>query len=44
MNHWSDYATFGAILVTSTLAMLRLLHAIAGARREARWNRGLPPR
>jgi hypothetical protein len=40
MSTWPQVVTFTAILVTTTLATLRLLQSIAAKRREARWNRG----
>jgi hypothetical protein len=40
MSPWYPFMTFSLILAATTLLTLRLLHALAARRREARWNRG----
>ncbi|HSV54194.1 MAG TPA: hypothetical protein VLJ57_18895 [Burkholderiaceae bacterium] len=43
MSTWPEYTAFGIVLITASLAALRLLRSVAEKRREVRWDRGLPP-
>lgn len=48
MTDWLDLATPDLVWPAACLALAaaawRLLRALEAARREARWDRGLPPR